>query len=217
MFSRPQVKVWDLATSNCVQTLTTHTLGVYGVAVTTDGQIVSGSNDNTVKTHENTIGYSEVGKKLLLAFQQQNSKMAEEVIELMVSRSNFVDLFSWVDWVEFEDNSTSPSQDISILFNAVWEVMAAAHLKSNITPELKVISEALQKSVTEFVLDVKKCRPEILSEFIQHYSNRDNEKLANTQLMHVLIKELSKGGVINIYYFEVAMFVAFMACFSRLT
>lgn len=213
MFSRPQVKVWDLATSNCVQTLTTHTGGVYGVAVTTDGQIVSGSNDSTVKTHENTIGYSEVGKKLLLAFQQQNSKMAEEVIELMVSRSNFVDLFSWVDWIE----CANKSQDISILFNAVWEVMAAAHLKSNITPELKVISEALQKSVTDFVLDVKKCRPEILSEFIQHYSNRDNEKLANTQLMHVLIKELSKGGVINIYYFEVAMFVAFMACFSRLT
>lgn len=51
------VRVWDLTSGNCAQTLEDHTDGVMSVAFSHDGQrIASGSDDNTVKVWDANSG-----------------------------------------------------------------------------------------------------------------------------------------------------------------
>ncbi len=51
------LKIWDLATGNCLATLTGHTSSVRVVALTSDGaKIVSGSDDKTLKIWDLATG-----------------------------------------------------------------------------------------------------------------------------------------------------------------
>jgi len=151
--------------------------------------------------------------ELLEALKQQNSKAMEEAIKTMAKSQ--VDLFGYVSY--FEQKSDNPTQDMTMLFAAVWSVMTEAHLKQASNPALAQLSETLQGAVKKFVRDMQQHRPNVLSELIQQYSHKELEKLSETDVMNTLIKELSKGGVVNIYYFEVAMFSAFIECFTRVT
>ena len=155
-------------------------------------------------------------EELLHGLRVKNCKVVERAITLMAESSN-TDLFFWFEYIE--KMSPTPGPDATMVFKSFWQVMDNAHLKESQSPEYEMVSLLLQLSVRDFIADIKQYRPNVLSELIQHFKHnkRHLEKLADTFMMRVLIKELAKEGVMNIYHAEVVLCFALLACFSRIT
>ena len=153
---------------------------------------------------------------LLSGLKLKNQKAVELAVGAMADCSN-IDLFYWFEYIE--KTSGSPCGDLEIFCRGLWAAMEAAHLREHAGPADEMLSLLLQISVRDFVADMRRCRPSILSELVQKFKHNQRElgKLAETHLMRTLIKEQAKEGVMIIYHIEVMFNFVLLFCFSYVT
>ncbi|GMH74503.1 hypothetical protein TL16_g06483 [Triparma laevis f. inornata] len=216
------IRFWSMDSEKCVRVIKTD-----GEVRTLSGGknrkfIAIGDSLGQVKKYHFTYPVEGFEKELAKAFQFGGLDM-ENLIKDMVEddeRKPLADggIYLVTEYLLHNEEGDS----LTLFFNTIWNVLLEWDEEQTDTDE-QVAKDAQDKFVkldaatAMFFKHVEKFKPDILEVLSENLEGDEIQKVAETEMMLLIMDMFGRGGVWGIYYSEIVIYTVYMLCFVTTT